>query len=289
MGLAIPVRTTSDPVSDTEKATLPLRSTLGSCAIATGSPDSVRRVASNGCAMSAESRTKSRYPGGAYAACDAAVMSRVAGLPSIDPIQIALEGNATYKKRRPSGRNEGNRWALSPCESSGFVTAAGGPPEAGTLKMPPARLPNRMTPSRFHVAPLNSGVSHTVWTGPPGTSTILSLPVAEKPMERLSGDQNICEPSSVPNTGWASRASSGRIQICLTPPRAATNATRRPSGDTAGIVVFCDPSRVRSGGSETKNLTGGDDAVSWRRKLDIGSRETAAVMNPTAAITQGIV
>src|SRR4029453_17294202 len=141
-------------------------------------------------------------------------MSRLESFPSIDPIQIAFEGKARSRKCRPSGRNDGNLCALSPRDASGVVTADAWPPEAMTLKTPPARLPNRMTPSRFHVPPRNNeGASQTVLTPPPETSTVLILPAAENPMVRLLVDQNGCEPPSVPAIGCASSAPSGRTQI----------------------------------------------------------------------------
>ena len=51
---------TSDPVSDAENTALLFGSTTSCCAIVTASPFSITRPASNGCAISAPCRTKSR-------------------------------------------------------------------------------------------------------------------------------------------------------------------------------------------------------------------------------------
>src|SRR5207245_4198214 len=102
------------------------------------------------------------------------VIRRFVSFPSSDPTQIVFEGNATYSTWRPSGRNDGKRWALSPSALSGVVRGTGWPPDAATLNSPPVMPPRTITPSRFHVPPLTLvGVSQTVWTGPPETSTVL--------------------------------------------------------------------------------------------------------------------
>src|SRR5215471_21873498 len=55
-----------------------------------------------------------------------------------------------------------------------------------------------------------------------------------KPSDRPSGDQKGCAASSVPGTTRASSESSARIHIMDRPPTSVdTNATRRPSGETA--------------------------------------------------------
>ena len=48
---------------------------------------------------------------------------------------------------------------------------------------------NTITPSSFQVPPLPSSASQIVCTGPPVAGTLRSLPLATKPIHRLSGDQ----------------------------------------------------------------------------------------------------
>ena len=60
-----------------------------------------------------------------------------------------------------------------------------------------------------------------------------SLPSATNATVRLSGDQNRATAPSVPGSGCASSASSERTHSRRVPARTATNARRRPSGESA--------------------------------------------------------
>ena len=68
-------------------------------------------------------------------------------------------------------------------------------------------------------------------------STFFSFAVVEKAIKRLSGDQKGRRPSSVPESGRASRESSDRTHSKFRPAwPVAKKATRRPSGEMTG---FC--------------------------------------------------
>src|SRR5437016_4609872 len=89
-------------------------------------------------------------------------------------------------------------------------------------------------PSRFQEPPNTAALLHTICGAPPDNSIFLSFPSAEKQRERLSGDQKGQDAPSVPGSGEASSESSGRTHSRRFPSELATNARRRPSGDTAG-------------------------------------------------------
>ncbi len=118
---------------------------------------------------------------------------------------------------------------------------------------PPISVPKRITPSRFQSPELLTPcASHSVRTAPPEASTILSLPFAKNPMNRLSGDQNGLRAPSVPGSEWAGIASSGRTyNIGCCARAAAENARRRPSGEAAKVAM------VVPSGAATENRTGG--------------------------------
>jgi hypothetical protein len=78
-----------------------------SSAIGTASPLASARDASKACAMSLPSRTKSRYPGGAYRDWESEATSLVVSGEPMVPAWMAFSGMARNRKPRPSGRNSG--------------------------------------------------------------------------------------------------------------------------------------------------------------------------------------
>src|SRR5262245_28930920 len=110
----------------------------------------------------------------------------------------------------------------------------GAPPAAGTRDMPlPPKAEKRITPSRFHVPPVPTPTSQSVAGRPPLTSTFFNLPLAKKPIKRLSGDQKGWVAPSAPSSGLASEEASERTQGCTLLPVAAVKASQFPSGETA--------------------------------------------------------
>ena len=156
------------------------------------------------------------------------------------------------KKCRPSGRNIGFAKSVSWLLKFGAITRSIGPPAADTFESPvPPRLPNRITPSRFHVPPVATPTSASAVDTPPPGSILRSLPAAKYPMNRLSGDQNGSEAPSVPASCLGSRSSIARTHNCIFGPVAAVNASQRPSGDTARWL------NAVSFGGEIDNRNGG--------------------------------
>ena len=91
---------------------------ISSTPSATGvaSPVTVPDARSNGCAISTDSRAKSRWPD-AYSACVAERITSRGGEPSTDPRRTALSpglgpSGPRKRKRRPSGRKRGWRCEL---------------------------------------------------------------------------------------------------------------------------------------------------------------------------------
>src|SRR5262249_16494594 len=103
------------------------------------------------------------------------------------------------------------------------------------------------------------GTSHRVCGGPPEASTFLSLPAMKNPIERLSGDQNGNEASSVPFNGCAVRESSARTHNLGLPSAPAWEYTiRLPSGEIAIPL----PKEGLSGAGSWKRTTGVSAGVS---------------------------
>src|SRR4029453_17241319 len=105
-----------------------------------------------------------------------------------------------------------------------------------------------------------SGVAlQRICGGPPAMSIFFSLLRAKNPMNRLSGDQKGYEASSVPASICGSLASSALIQSApRLPGEFATNATCRPSGDTASCAAGTEPPPAVSGvGDVISNRTSG--------------------------------
>src|SRR5215467_10994881 len=93
--------------------------------------------------------------------------------------------------RFPSGRNKGQRWVNSPRAESTVVSSVGGPPDAAIFQSPVLALGAKiMTPWAFQVPPRGLDAGARVTMGPPATSSRWSLPLAKKPMDLESGDQN---------------------------------------------------------------------------------------------------
>src|SRR5215475_12043129 len=152
----------------------------------------------------------------------------------------------------------------------------GAPPLAGTRDMPPPlKDEKRITPSRFHAPPVPTPTSQSVAGRPPLTSTFFNLPLAKKPMKRLSGDQKGWVAPSAPSIGLASEEASERTQSCTLLPVAAVKASQFPSGETAvwPKLVFSD--------GRMENFMTCASGVGWRVKYadanpSIPSNNTAA-------------
>src|SRR5262245_10553092 len=136
-----------------------------------------------------------------------------------------------------------------------------------------------ITPSRFHDPPRGTAAVHSVLTGPPVASILFSLPPAKNPMKRLSGDQNGKAASSVPASGCALKASSGRTHKRLFPDDSeATNARRSPSGESAN-----EPKPVFSGGLITARIIRASVGVRQEDEKPRATPSTIAAMTAIAA------
>src|SRR5712692_6124970 len=91
-----------------------------------------------------------------------------------------------------------------------------------------------MIPSRFQLPPRPLWASLIVSGGPPEASIFFNLPLAKNPRNRLSGDQNGHAAPSVPASGCAEIAASGRTKSMRLPSASdPAKATRLPSGESA--------------------------------------------------------
>src|SRR6516162_7469477 len=88
-----------------------------------------------------------------------------------------------------------------------------------------------MASCEFQLPPRFVSASHNVCVGLPFAAIRFSLPPAKNPKFWPSGDQNIKLAPSVPVSGRASKSSTGRTQIRVSPALLTTAATLRPSGD----------------------------------------------------------
>src|SRR5215471_7430221 len=117
-----------------------------------------------------------------------------------------------------------------------LVSGVAPPPEAET-RCNPVALPNRITPSRFHVPVGDTRLtvaSPNVRGAPPAISIRFSFESAKNTIDLLSGDQVGKFPPSVPGSGRAARESSGRTQRDDAPVLLRTaRMIYRPSGDAA--------------------------------------------------------
>src|SRR4029453_11025596 len=103
-----------------------------------------------------------------------------------------------------------------------------------------------IVPSAAHDAPRPPGESHSATGGPPATAIFFSFPCAKKPTYEPSGDQNGYVAPSVPISARDSRLSNGRIHTIGGPSVAATNARKRPSGESASNSADVGPGAVMS-------------------------------------------
>src|SRR5262245_53277417 len=104
----------------------------------------------------------------------------------------------------------------------------------------PTDAENRIVPLPFHAPVRGTDVFANSCGAPPAMSIRLSLPVAVKPIERLSADQNGSLAPSVPAIGCASVLFNARNQSRCGPLPDATKTMYRPSGESAnsrGAVV----------------------------------------------------
>src|SRR5262249_7745376 len=121
----------------------------------------------------------------------------------------------------------------------------------------------RITPSRLHEPPAGLLVPASISTEPPSISIRLRLLPAKNPMERLSGDQNGQEASSVPASGRAEIASSERSNNCDRPSVIATKTIFFPSGEIAsdagfaagGVLISVRVSGASGAGRERRTAT----------------------------------
>src|SRR5580658_37627 len=94
---------------------------------------------------------------------------------------------------------------------------------------------NRISPLGPQAPPRPSGTSQTICVEPPSRSTVLSLPSAKNPRERLSGDQKGKVAASVPVSARAATALVGRTRSAVLPPApVAANAMDEASSESAG-------------------------------------------------------
>src|SRR5262245_65042451 len=90
-----------------------------------------------------------------------------------------------------------------------------------------------MKPPGLHVPPVGNVASARTWTAPLPISIFFNLPLAKKPNDRPSGDQNGAEALSVSERGRAISDESGLTHSLEAPLSEATNASCRPSGAIA--------------------------------------------------------
>ena len=115
-----------------------------------------------------------------------------------------------------------------------------------------------IVPSTPQLPPRPADASQTTCTGPPVASTLLRRLSAKKATERLSGDQNGKPAPSVPASGLVSPDERSRTARLGRPASAATNTSRRPSGESAMAPSTTPASRTSGGG--TTSLTNGRSA-----------------------------
>lgn len=116
-------------------------------------------------------------------------------------------------------------------------------------------------------------------------SIFFSLPGTKKPTDRLSGDQNGNVAPSVPSSGWAVSAESGRTHSSLLPESSpALKTSRVPSGErTAPPVAPLKTNCVFSGGRmKERTVRGRTDAA----RSQATANPTAST-RPSAAPTHG--
>ena len=133
-----------------------------------------------------------------------------------------------YRKRRPSGRNTGNR-----CEVASPLTTVictGVPPVLGTRKIPLSMPENTTTSSRFQDPPsTGAGTSAIVVASPPALSIFFSVPPASNAMNLLSGDQNgggAARPTSASGRTRSTNESMSRTQTRMLPSLPAARNAR---------------------------------------------------------------
>ena len=118
------------------------------------------------------------------------------------------------------------------------------------MQRPPAcAVSIRMVSSRFQAPCAFEEALDTVDIEPLEISILFSFPSAMNARKRLSGDQNIVEARSVPDSGRGTTESMGRIHIVDRPFFDARNARSDPSGETAGGAGI----RTVPSGAETVN------------------------------------
>src|SRR5512141_2189318 len=118
-----------------------------------------------------------------------------------------------------------------------------------------------MVPSALQEPPLDSSTSaSTTGDAEADASTTFSLPWAKNPSDRPSGDQNGNVAPLDPRIENASSESSGRThRSTWSSGPLAENATRVPSGDTAGVPLFASTkwNSVFGGGRRVDRMTCG--------------------------------
>src|SRR5262249_17815272 len=155
----------------------------------------------------------------------------------------------------------------------------GVPPIAETRnKGPEASGAKTITPSLFQEPPPPTGASHKTRGAPPNSSTVFSFRWEKKATVRLSGDQNGSSGSPVPCNGPSTAEFIECIQRTFLPSEpGATNASRRPSGDSAKPPVL----------PETPTLNRKTGVSGIGGLLHEASQNTIARMVPTTATSHG--
>ena len=171
----------------------------------------------------------------------AARLARLLGIERADIDGARIDGTAGLASQREIekvaavGQEEGER-VLG--VSAGRIERRGGRRRAArrrdAMSGAPPRGVNRITSSRFHAPVELKGRVASVVGGPPDASIFFSLPCARNATKRESGDQNGNAAPSVPASGWATvRVERAHPEQSFSGPSVATNARRRPSGDSA--------------------------------------------------------
>src|ERR1051326_4981698 len=129
-------------------------------------------------------------------------------------------------------------------------------------------------PFRLQEPDENPCLSVTTIAVLPAASTVIRPRLEEKPILRLSGDQNGESASSVPATCWAAKLSSLRIQSELLPPESrAVNAKVRPSGERVG-ELNCVP----FGGVTSATITDEFELGTRRNAMTTQSKKAVATV-----------
>ena len=247
-------------------------------------------------AIKKPSRTQKTCPW-AYVALVPDCINSVVSADAMSPTQIELTASCfaaewlarTYRKCRPSGRNEGNRCVVSPWrEGSTTVTGSPRTPPLETRAIPACVSgANRITPLAPHVPPRASAAEAIVIGAPPSRSSFLSLPSAKNASSRLSGDQKGKRAPSDPGMicgvveSRARRYNDGRPV-----PVEAAKVIFLPSGESDSPPTFDPVTRkfCPSGDSMDARISGGGTGAGRENANQLAA--TASATSATTATAQ---